>query len=1673
MSLVIMAYTNEVLKEYFLPNLNNADYSIILSSQLYHLRNDLKITLEVIKNQWKFPENSEYQIYSAHNSSCFNRVLENGNLMELKTPENIKITFLIVESEQMFQVFQKYDISNMTEVYIGSAENNHIQYQLANFISHSHAILQYTNMGWVLYDVGRNGIFIDSKRISDSRVLKFGDCITIFGLRIVFLGNMLAVCHHYTTSILQINGLIECYLSGIGIQVSNERKKNQYFKRSPRNMDVLYQDEIEIDPPPTIRKSTPRPLFMIIGPAFTMAIPMLIGSAMAIIGTQIRGGSSGVYMFTGLFTAIASAGVGVFWGLTNVKYSKQQEREAWEQRYNAYGSYLIETANYIKEKYEYNAGVLNQMYIPASKCCQYTEENPNLWNRNFTHEDFLKVRLGIGDIPFQAEIKVPKQKFSLETDELMQKPEELKENYKILYQVPICIDLNKKTLIGLVGGKDINGAIEVARAMVAQIAVNNCYTDVKMVFFYHAETEEEERKWDFVKWLPHVWSEDRRIRYVAKSKEDARDVCYEISKILRERLEEDAEHKDENSVKPHFVIFIQNQELLEGELLSKYIMDAQASYGLTSIIMAEKYQDLPNACEDIIQNDGYASQIYNIAEGSQHVKEVEFDSVRLDELEILARRLSGIEVNEVERGGEIPNSLDFFEMAGVSSLEQLKVIDRWRKNRTYDSMKALIGKKSGGADCYLDIHEKYHGPHGLIAGTTGSGKSETLQTYILSLAVNFSPDDVGFFIIDFKGGGMANLFSKLPHLIGQISNLSGNQVRRAMISIKSENMRRQRIFSEHSVNNINLYTRLYKNGEATIPVPHLFIIIDEFAELKREEPEFMKELISVAQVGRSLGVHLILATQKPSGTVDDNIWSNSKFRLCLRVQDRQDSNDMLHKPDAAYITQAGRGYLQVGNDEIYELFQSGYSGAIYDEDIIGNKSSIATMLTLTGKTAIVGNTTKRRRAEQKRLEWLQHLTRILREETEKMECNLFECVHNALIFEELMDRVYAQLQLAGFDYERTNYNTGRIKEYIGLWESLEQGTKKDSEIAELIQKKATLQQVKLPELKDKTQLDVVVDYLNKIAKEQGYQQKMSLWLPVLPTMLPLGTLEEFTQNCFNGKEWKKQNRWTLDAVVGLYDDPENQAQEPLVIDFAENGHHAICGTVATGKSTFLQTAVYSLISKYTPEELNVYILDFSSHMMAAMEMAGHIGGIIYDTEEEKLNRFFNMLEKMMDDRKKLLRGGNYSQYVQVNGITIPAILIVIDNFAGYKEKTKGAYENTLIRLSREGVGYGMFLLVSAAGFGSTEITSRIGDNIRTVISLDMGDKFKFAEVLRTTRVEILPEADVKGRGLAFVNGALLEFQTAVAFETEDDYQRTKRIEDRCKEMVQAWSGKCARKIPEIPEKPMLRDFVALPEYKQMIQLGDFLPFAYHVEDASLAGINLRKTYCFTISGRTHTGKTNILKSVIYAASKTSGEICIIENGGSELQHIAEEVSAQYITNDEEMFAFFKDTVDTFKQRNVQKRQLLKNDIDEDELYDAMQNFKHIYIFVADIPEFIQSIYRRQENGTTMNAYLENITEKGSLHNFYFIGCINPGDEVKVLGLKVYSNWISYKTGVHVGGHIVDVQKIYNFTNIPYLEQDKGMKKGMAYITGDEESVAQTIVIPLAKGGLSIDNDADI
>lgn len=1652
MSWILSIYSTNAFKEVLLPAINNADTSIIIDKDIFVMPTDIEIPLEIIENKWYIRNTQHLDIRYTISKDYYNEeCIVDRDLLTIYIESHTIINLVVREVKDSFRVYKKYNISKVDSVTIGKSENADFCYDTQKLISREHGIIRNTGGYFVMEDKSANGIFINSRRMNGIQQLFFGDCIDIFGLRLVFLGSILAVNEGIEG--LRVKDNVLCEYQGEHdnhpFPEFSNREEVIVFHRSPRKIYKIESDTVEIEAPPAPKEENRQPLTMMIGPSMTMALPMVMGSVLSIYGTQMSGRRSGIFMYTGLVTAISSALIGVMWSLINLNYSRKKNRKEELHRFEAYSEYLINCANCVKEKYEKNTTHMREMYPSAEICCGYNHQTSVLWDRNPSHSDFLFQRLGTGSIPFQVKIDIPKEKFSMINDSLAEKPKMIKESYAMMHDVPIGVDLLVHPLIGAFGGVKKSGAIAAVYNIVAQIVANNCYTDVKLVFIYDEKDYEGYRTWEFTRWLPHVWSEDKKTRFVAKNKSEASDVLYELTKVLRMRAEESERisTKKNKIPKPYYVMFIANPELLDGELVAKYVFTPKAEYGLTTILIEEEYNKLPNTCGYIIQNDNVFQGVYGVAE-EEEKHTIQFDIVNAQMLEKMSRVLSNITVSETEIGGEIPNSLTFFEMYGVNRLEELNVLDRWRKNRTYESMKALIGQKSGGVDYYLDVHEKYHGPHGLVAGTTGSGKSETLQTYMLSLALNFSPDDIGFFIIDYKGGGMANLFSGLPHLIGQISNLSGNQVRRAMVSIKSENIRRQRLFNEHGVNNINLYTKLYKNNEASEPIPHLFIIIDEFAELKREEPDFMKGLISVAQVGRSLGVHLILATQKPSGTVDENIWSNSKFKLCLRVQDRQDSMDMLHKPDAAYITQAGRCYLQVGNDELYELFQSGYSGAVYDESTEDMKTDIARMISTTGKAALVGSRVKLKQREALKIAWIRQLTDIIREVYDGEAALDFETR------DKIIDKIYEIIKERNVEYPYSEYNVRRMEDLLMLYHE-EREPKQIIALASVMGKK-------LPEIKEKTQLDAVVEYLGKVAKENGYTHNLQLWMPVLPQKLYLDELEGYNNTVYQNGMWPElTTSWTLSVYMGLCDDPVNQAQMPMVMDLAINGHHAVCGTVVSGKSTFLQTFVYSLINKYSPDAVNVYGLDFGSKMLSAFEDAPHIGGIVYDTELDKVDKLINLLERSLEERKTLFRSGNYSQYVQANGVVLPAIILVIDNFANFRNKTNNRYDEFFIRLSKEGVGYGVFIIVTAAGFGAAEIPNRMGDNIRTTISLEMGDKFQYADVMRVTRVEIIPEENIKGRGLIRVGESLIEYQTALALRAEDDFKRAELITQCVEQMRTAWKGKCASPIPQIPKTFTWSVFCETEDFKNTVKDDRILSVGYLEKTVQVYGIDLSENYCYLVTGKNRSGKTNFLKIAIASAVIKKFKVVIFDFAG-EYKTFADRTTVTYISDDAAMFRYFNEELSyPFRSRNIKKRKWVSEGCSDKEIFENMADEEKILHFIGSLPEFLKHMYKPAENIGAMSGFIETLFEKGSFHNVYWFAILNP-DDAATLGIyKAYTLFAKYKKGIHFGGNVAE-HRIFNFDYLSFAEKSKAEKQGVALLPSSADGIIGKVVIPLYK-----------
>ncbi|MCA9892285.1 MAG: hypothetical protein KC615_04845 [Anaerolineae bacterium] len=290
-----------------------------------------------------------------------------------------------------------------------------------------------------------------------------------------------------------------------------------------------------------------------------------------------------------------------------------------------------------------------------------------------------------------------------------------------------------------------------------------------------------------------------------------------------------------------------------------------------------------------------------------------------------------------EYGADIPTGVGLLNLYNrnepAPTITSLEIEGKWKQSQDpewADWPKVPLGMLAGQEVRDLHFFADADGVHGMIAGSTGSGKSELLISLVLSLAIKYDPSVVNFVLIDFKGGAAFDPLINLPHVVDIVTNLRGNAVDRMFAAINAELNRRQKINQDTDVKDIVRYRKRGLHRERKDNYPHLFIIVDEFAEMIASKPEYKAQLDSITRLGRALGVSLILAAQRPSG-VTDQMRANIKFRICLRVETKEESSELLRLPDAAYLPSVpGRGYLQVGSESL-QMIQSAYTGMSYSD----------------------------------------------------------------------------------------------------------------------------------------------------------------------------------------------------------------------------------------------------------------------------------------------------------------------------------------------------------------------------------------------------------------------------------------------------------------------------------------------------------------------------------------------------------------------------------------------------------------------------------------------------------------------------------------------------------------------------------------------------------------------
>ena len=1228
--------------------------------------------------------------------------------------EFLHVAFLINfdNKERKFQ--DRISLEGHTEISIGSSTQSNIV--LLDEFAKGDSVLLTWNSDELLMDIKatKYGILVNGISAKEKCVIHDCDFISIADYQFYYKNHFL-----YT----DINEQMR--VNGITVDRDGENTCFEYplFNRNTRIASKVPSEPIAILDPPEKPEKPKNNLLMSVLPAVAMLILTVV-----IRGFMSSGGSSSFVIFSA-----CTMGIGIITSIVTYFQGKKEYRTSILEREEKYNQYIAEKEKQIEGFREREKSILCYNYPDIEKVNERVKDFAgDLFDRTYADEDFLEVRVGSGTIEAQRKVNYKLQEKFVSDDFLTYLPEQVMMKYKNIDNAPVVLRLKESNAIGIVG--DEQNQYKIAKNIIIDLACRQYKDELKMAFVLN-ESQKDEFEW--VRFLPNVKNSGSYLRLISCDT-DSRINLFETLYKEFSRRKEISTKNSKHEAFTHLVIFALHSENLMTHPVSKFISIA-ASINVTFVFFEKDKDLLPLGITQIINVENEKAEMIDVLDDNKRLK-FDFKVLNQEDMHNLAVRLAPVYCKEINLEGSLMKNISLFELLNIYSVEDLDLSLRWERANTHKSMAAPLGVKAKNEIVTLDIHEKAHGPHGLVAGTTGSGKSEILQSYILSMATLYHPYEVGFVIIDFKGGGMANQFLELPHLMGTITNIDGKQIERSLMSIKAELLKRQRYFSEAEVNHIDKYIMKYKNGEVEHPLPHLIIIVDEFAELKAEHPDFMKELISTSRIGRSLGVHLILATQKPSGQVNEQIWSNSRFKLCLKVQSVEDSNEMIKSPLAAEILEPGRAYFQVGNNEIFDLFQSGFSGA-----------------------------------------------------PEKVSADT------------ISSRDY-QLSEVSFEGKRTNIFTQTV-------------------VGEAKAKR--------------TQLEALVEYIHGYCEEKAIVKLDNICMPPLPDIIqfPINLAVSESKDCM--------------VEIGLLDDPENQQQIPTYINFSQD-NVMIIGSAQYGKTNLLQLMIRGLCTKYTPDEVNIYILDFGSMVLRNFDNLSHVGGVVVPNEDEKFKNLMKLLLSEIEERKeKLMRAGvsSFSSYREAGFRDIPQIVLLIDNYTAVKECYLQE-EDPIVQICREGITVGISTVI--ANSQTSGMGYRYMSNFAKRIVFYCNESGEYSNVIEKCRV--VPD-NTPGRALTEINKKIYELQTYLSFEGEREIERVTAMRSFVEFTNTQVSGK-ARRIPVIPEILELDEFTE--NFEQQGNTPYVVPMGLFYDPIAPITIDLLNQGWFAIAGRAGAGNRNLL-----------------------------------------------------------------------------------------------------------------------------------------------------------------------------------------------------------------------
>ncbi|MET3953013.1 FtsK/SpoIIIE domain-containing protein [Arthrobacter sp. UYEF36] len=566
---------------------------------------------------------------------------------------------------------------------------------------------------------------------------------------------------------------------------------------------------------------------------------------------------------------------------------------------------------------------------------------PLLWTHRPEHTGFLGLRFGLGTAPSRIQFEEPN---SSDTEaEYMAEIQECMAQFRDIEGVPIVSQLRSAGSFGLAGSRGL--VDDVARGMVLQLVGLHSPAEVVLAAITSAQSKE---RWEWLQWLPHVGSGHSPLSgdhlaagpgggsALLSRLEDLIDQREAASRTPRPALRPGVDPLGSDlpePLLPTVLVVVEDDAPVDRGRLTR-VLERGPDSGVHVMWVASSVQQLPAACRDFMAVDGDHGTTTGQVRLGRHTFPVSCESLDAGLAAQLARMLTPVvDVGKpLEDDSDLPRAVSYATLIGKDFLDNpAAVAERWTENNSVrasavpnrkdnGTLRALVGSK-GIEPLYLDL--KNEGPHALVGGTTGAGKSEFLQSWVMGMAAAYSPDRVSFLFVDYKGGAAFADCLHLPHTVGLVTDLSPHLVRRALTSLRAELHYRERLLNRKKAKDL---LELQREADPDAP-PYLIIIVDEFAALATEVPEFVDGVVDVAARGRSLGLHLILATQRPAGVIKESLRANTNLRVALRMADEDDAIDILGVPTAAYFDPSipGRGAAKTGPGRI-QGFQTGYAG---------------------------------------------------------------------------------------------------------------------------------------------------------------------------------------------------------------------------------------------------------------------------------------------------------------------------------------------------------------------------------------------------------------------------------------------------------------------------------------------------------------------------------------------------------------------------------------------------------------------------------------------------------------------------------------------------------------------------------------------------------------------------